>query len=100
MCTERGSALRSVPRRSPGVESAGASFRCWLVSGNTRQMPNIPPCPFDCPHRGAKYRIVRVEAPQGEPMPQVECQSCGGPFQGRVGGFILKYFLVDRPSKR
>jgi len=57
--------------------------------------------PFNCPNCGAKYEIVRVEAP---PRPttdrEITCVTCGGPLQGRQGAFVLKYFLVERPRRR
>ena len=51
---------------------------------------------FNCPNCQAEYKLVRAE---GDPPPdrQIVCRRCGGPFQGREGKFILKYFLVDRP---
>ncbi len=64
-------------------------------------MSNPTSAQFNCPHCGAKYEIVRVEAP---PLPQndreITCISCGGPLQGRQGAFVLKYFLVERPKAR
>ena len=55
----------------------------------------------NCPNCGAKYTIVRVEAP---PRPktdrEITCVTCGGPLQGRQGAFVLKYFLVERPRRR
>jgi len=56
---------------------------------------------FSCPTCGAKYEVVRVEAPP-EPTTdrEITCVSCGGPLHGRDGSFILKYFLVDRPRRR
>jgi hypothetical protein len=55
---------------------------------------------MQCPHCDAKYTVVRVEAPATPLAREVTCLSCGGPLAGREGNFILKYFLVDRPSKR
>ena len=56
--------------------------------------------PFLCPHCSAKYRIVKVEADLGVKDCELTCLSCGGPLAGREGPFILKYFLVDRPTPR
>ena len=36
---------------------------------------------FKCPNCEANYKLVRAEA-------------------GREGGFVLKYFLVDRPRRK
>jgi len=56
---------------------------------------------FMCPNCGAKYEVVRVEAP---PQPrtdrEITCVTCGGPLQGRQGMFVLKYFLIERPRRR
>src|SRR3974377_2468160 len=52
--------------------------------------------PFHCPHCAAKYALVKVEALS--PVDgKVRCISCGGPVDGPENGFILKYFLVERP---
>ena len=56
--------------------------------------------PFNCPNCGAKYEIVRVEAPpQWMADRDIKCVSCGGSLQGRHGMFVLKYFLVERPRR-
>ena len=52
-----------------------------------------------CPHCGAKYNLVRVEAPSTADR-EVNCLTCGGPLPAREGAFIIKYFLVDRLSQR
>ena len=51
----------------------------------------------NCPHCGAAYKVVQIEAPS-DPV-EVTCRSCGGPLQGREGRFLLKYFLVDKRRK-
>jgi DNA-directed RNA polymerase subunit RPC12/RpoP len=59
------------------------------------------PAQFLCPTCGAKYEIVRIEAPP-EPTTDREilCLSCGRPLRGREGKFVLKYFQVERPKRR
>jgi len=52
---------------------------------------------ISCPHCGAAYKVVQVEAPS-EPV-EVTCRSCGGPLPARDGKFLLKYFLVDKRRK-
>jgi hypothetical protein len=52
---------------------------------------------FECPHCGAAYKLVRVEADSQTIDRQITCRRCGAPFQGRQGNAVLKYFLVDRP---
>ena len=64
-------------------------------------MPNPQSASFNCPNCGAKYEIVRVEAPPHPTADRgVKCVSCGGALQGRQGMFVLKYFLVERPRRR
>ena len=50
-----------------------------------------------CPHCGAAYKVVQIEAPS-DPV-EITCKSCGGPLAGREGRFLLKYFLVDKRRK-
>ena len=52
---------------------------------------------MNCPHCGAAYKVVQVEAPS-DPV-EITCRSCGGPLAGREGRFLLKYFLVDKRRK-
>jgi hypothetical protein len=64
-------------------------------------MPNKPPFPFACPHCGANYRVIRIEATAAVvPDREVSCLSCGGPLRGRDGACFLKYFVDDQPRKR
>jgi predicted RNA-binding Zn-ribbon protein involved in translation (DUF1610 family) len=55
-----------------------------------------PTTRFECPNCGAGYKLVRVETDVLVER-QITCRSCGAPFHGRDGRFILKYFLVERP---
>ncbi len=58
------------------------------------------PSPFACPHCGAKYRLVKIEAPvTAVPDREIACRNCGEPLQGREGEFFLKYFLIERPAR-
>jgi hypothetical protein len=50
-----------------------------------------PTSRFDCPHCGATYTLVRVEAESARADGQIACRSCGGPLDGHDGRFILKY---------
>jgi hypothetical protein len=34
------------------------------------------------------------------PEHEIVCIACGGPLSGREGAFLLKYFFVDRRSKK
>jgi DNA-directed RNA polymerase subunit RPC12/RpoP len=58
-----------------------------------------PTSRFDCPHCGAQYTLVRVEAESAKADEQIACRDCGGPLDGHDGRFILKYFLVYRPTR-
>ena len=52
---------------------------------------------FDCPNCGAIYRVIRAAAGPETMDREITCRSCGGPLHSREDGFILKYFLVERP---
>jgi predicted nucleic acid-binding Zn ribbon protein len=65
-----------------------------------RSMPKSPESPpFKCPNCEASYKVVRVEAAEAND-PEITCRVCGAPLRGREGGFVLKYFLVERPGER
>ena len=55
---------------------------------------------FDCPHCGARYRVVGVVAPSELQERAVLCRHCQRPLQSRHEQFVLKYFLVERPGER
>jgi hypothetical protein len=55
---------------------------------------------FQCTNCGARYELVRMEAPPAATDREITCISCGGPLPGREGTFIFKYFCVDRAGKR
>jgi predicted Zn finger-like uncharacterized protein len=56
---------------------------------------------FECPNCGAKYEVVRVEAPRGPIINrEIRCVSCGSPLNGREGKFIFKYFMIERSRRR
>lgn len=63
-------------------------------------MSPLTPAPTHCPHCGANYNVVRVEAPPLGRDREVICLGCGAPLPGREGAFIMKYFLVERPKQR
>ena len=77
---------------------SGALFHeCEMARSS---VPNHPPSPFQCPGCGARYKVVRLEAPLEPSLDRefvITCKNCGGPLDGRVGKLILKYFLVGRP---
>ena len=51
---------------------------------------------FVCPNCGAGYQVVRAEAGPETMDRGITCRSCGGPLHSAEGGFVLKYFLVER----
>jgi transcription elongation factor Elf1 len=53
---------------------------------------------FECPHCGAGYKLVQVEADSETIDRQITCRKCGAPLQGRQGNVVFKYFLVDQPG--
>jgi hypothetical protein len=63
-------------------------------------MPKSIATLFHCPICAAKYEVVGFEDPAGTIEGEVACLCCGGPFHGREGKFVLKYFLIERPKRR
>jgi len=64
-------------------------------------MDKLSPAPMHCPHCGAAYKVVRVEAVTADPLPdKIPCKNCGGDLDTREGAFILKYFLISRRQRR
>jgi hypothetical protein len=63
-----------------------------------RVMPNSTVPLFCCPNCQAKYRVVKVPADPALADREITCRACGAPLQGREGGLVLKYFMVDRPD--
>lgn len=60
-------------------------------------MRPLPPAPTYYPNCKAKYEVVR-RAPALADHREVTCLSCGGSLPGRESAFVVKYFLVDRPT--
>jgi len=62
-------------------------------------MSKPPPSLIDCPHCGAKYKVVRVEAPAAFDK-YVTCLGCGGALETREGQVHASDALntVDSPS--
>ena len=50
-----------------------------------------------CPHCGAGYNVVRVEAEPKSVDSRLASLSRGTPLRRREGSIALKYFLVNRP---
>jgi hypothetical protein len=55
---------------------------------------------FSCPSCKALFQLVKVEAGPERLSPEVACESCGAPFPGRQGNFVVKYFWLPHPGRR
>ena len=54
---------------------------------------------FTCPNCQTLYQVVKGERGPETVDHDVACRSCGAPFPGRDGEFILKYFLLRKPVR-
>jgi predicted Zn finger-like uncharacterized protein len=54
---------------------------------------------FHCPNCNALYQVVKQEAGPETVDRELTCRSCGAPFPGREGKFILKYFLLRKSGR-
>jgi hypothetical protein len=55
---------------------------------------------FVCPRCTSRYKIVRVRAEPGLPSLPIHCRVCKEALAPTEGEYALKYFLVDRATKR
>ena len=46
------------------------------------------------------YHLIKVEAGPETVDRKLNCQACGAPLPARDGQFVLKYFLLRKPSRR
>ena len=60
---------------------------------------NSPPL-FTCSNCKALYQVVKLEAGLETTNTEIRCRVCGGPFVGREGKFVLKYFLLREAIRR
>jgi predicted RNA-binding Zn-ribbon protein involved in translation (DUF1610 family) len=74
-----------------------ASAQPWLSDKPDDMTAKELASRFDCPHCGARYKLVRVEPESVEASGPIACRSCGGRLESHADRHILKYFLVDRP---
>jgi hypothetical protein len=51
---------------------------------------------FTCPNCGALYEVVKLEAGPETDNREIICPICDGPFPGREGEFVPKYFLLRK----
>ena len=54
---------------------------------------------FHCPNCNALYQVVKQEAGPETVDRELICRSCGVPFPGHEGKFILKYFLRRKSGR-
>jgi predicted RNA-binding Zn-ribbon protein involved in translation (DUF1610 family) len=54
---------------------------------------------FNCPSCGARYKVVRIEAPAGMGEHAISCLSCKAAIPSREGTMVLKYFQVERAPR-
>ena len=62
-------------------------------------MPGGRPTAFTCPKCQTRYQVVKGERGPETVDHDVACRSCGAPFPGRDGEFILKYFVLRKPAR-
>jgi predicted RNA-binding Zn-ribbon protein involved in translation (DUF1610 family) len=74
-----------------------ANTKSWLSDESGDMIAKEPASRFDCPHCGARYKLVRIEVEAVDPGGSIACRSCGGPLKSHADRHILKYFLVDGP---
>jgi hypothetical protein len=61
-------------------------------------MPEDRPVDFVC-GCDARYKVVRVKAEAGHADQLIHCLLCKQPLPPTDGAYVLKYFLVGRPSR-
>jgi hypothetical protein len=55
---------------------------------------------FNCVGCNALYHLIKVEAGPETDDRELSCRVCGAPLPARDGQFVLKYFLLHKPSRR
>jgi hypothetical protein len=55
---------------------------------------------FNCTKCNALYHLIKAEAGPETVDRDLNCQACGAPLPARDGQFVLKYFLLRKPSRR
>jgi DNA-directed RNA polymerase subunit RPC12/RpoP len=55
---------------------------------------------FNCVDCNALYHLIKVEAGPETVDRELNCQACGARLPARDGQFVLKYFLLRKPSRR
>jgi hypothetical protein len=55
---------------------------------------------LNCVDCNALYHLIKVEAGPETVDRELNCRACGAPLPAREGQFVLKYFLLRKPSWR
>jgi hypothetical protein len=55
---------------------------------------------FNCANGNAPYHLIKVEAGPETLDRELSCRLCGAALPARDGQFVLKYFLLRKPSGR
>jgi hypothetical protein len=55
---------------------------------------------FNCANCNTLYHLIKVEAGPETVDRELNCRACGAPLPARDGQFVLKYFLLQKPSRR
>lgn len=53
----------------------------------------------NCQDCGARYQVLHIWVETIKTNRQTECLACGAPLQSHDGRFVLKYFLLESPSR-
>ena len=54
---------------------------------------------FNCVDCDAPYHLIKVEAGPETVDRELNCRVCGATLPARHGQFVLKYFLLQKPSR-
>jgi hypothetical protein len=53
---------------------------------------------FSCTNCNTLYHLIKVEAGPETVDGEINCRACGAPLPARDRQFVLKYFLLRKPS--
>ena len=70
-----------------------------LNIGDKNIMHGTTTTQFNCTNCNALYHLIKVEAGPETVDRNLNCQACGAPLPARDGQFVLKYFLLRKPSR-
>ena len=70
-----------------------------LNIGDKNIMHGTTTAQFNCTNCNALYHLIQVEAGPETVDRNLNCQACGAPLPARDGQFVLKYFLLRKPSR-